>query len=59
MELLKQWWPLEAGMEGGLGMGKDAPSELPELLPEGQQWLNWSYRTIGSCFHLRGEPSWG
>lgn len=59
MELLKQWWPLEAGMEGGLGMGKDAPSELPGLLPEGQQWLNWSYRTIGSCFHLKGEPSWG
>ena len=42
-----------------LGMGKDAPSEMPGLLPEGQHWLNWSYHTMRSCSHLRGEPGWG
>jgi hypothetical protein len=25
MELFKQWWPLEAGVEGEAGVGLDAP----------------------------------
>jgi len=41
----------------GLGMGQDAPSEMPGVLPEGQHWLNWSYHTMGFCSHLRGYPS--
>lgn len=59
MELLKQWRPLEAGVEGGAGDGQRCFSWDVWASPEGWLPLSCSYHTPVPCFHLRPEPGEG